>query len=32
VEGLAPVASAVFFWHFSVAAFIALWYVVFVVK
>jgi heme/copper-type cytochrome/quinol oxidase subunit 3 len=31
-QGLAPVASAVFFWHFSVAAFIALWYVVFVVK
>jgi heme/copper-type cytochrome/quinol oxidase subunit 3 len=32
VEGLPPVAAAAFFWHFSVAAFIALWYVVFVVK
>jgi len=32
VEGLPPVASAVFFWHFSVVAFIALWYAVFVVK
>jgi len=31
-EGTAPLAAAVMFWHFSVLAFIALWYVVFVVK
>lgn len=31
-EGTAPIAAAVFFWHFSVAALIALWYVIYVVK
>ena len=31
-EGTAPIAAAAFFWHFSVAALIALWYVIFVVK
>jgi cytochrome c oxidase subunit III len=31
-EGTAPLAAAVFFWHFSVAALVALWYVVYVVK
>jgi heme/copper-type cytochrome/quinol oxidase subunit 3 len=30
--GSAPLAAAVIFWHYSVLAFILLWYVVFVVK
>lgn len=31
-EGSAPIAAAAFFWHYSVAALIALWFVIFVVK
>jgi heme/copper-type cytochrome/quinol oxidase subunit 3 len=31
-DGSAPIAAAVVFWHFCVAAWIAVWYVVYVVK